>query len=74
VAGRHNIKIEGTKAEILKVMGDNPRRVIEVHIDMYFPKNNFSDSEKELLERTALNCPVAKSLHPDIKQKTRFHY
>lgn len=74
VAKRHNINMDGTKVEILKVMADNPRRVSEVHVDMRFPQNNYSDKEKQLLENTALACPVAKSLHPDIKQKTRFHY
>ena len=74
VAKRHNINIDNTKVEILKVMADNPRRVAEIHIDMHFPKNNYTDKERELLEHTALACPVAKSLHPDIKQKTRFHF
>ncbi len=74
VAKRHNINMDGTKAEILKVMTDNPRRVAEIHIDMRFPANNYSQKEKELLEHTALACPVAKSLHTDIKQKTRFHF
>ena len=74
VAKRHNIDMEGTKVEILKVMAENPRRVSEVHVEMHFPKNNYSQKDKDLLEHTALACPVAKSLHPDIKQKTRFHF
>lgn len=74
VAGRNNIKIDGTKVEILKVMAESPRRVSEIYLDMFFPKNNYAQKEKDLLEHTAINCPVAKSLHPDIKQKTRFHY
>lgn len=74
VAKRHNINMDGTKVEVLKVMADNPRRVSEVHIEMYFPKNNYTQKEKDLLQNTALACPVAKSLHPDMKQKTRFHF
>ena len=74
VAKRHDINMDGTKVEILKVMTDNPRRVSEIHADIHFPENNYSQKEKELLERTALTCPVAKSLHPDIQQKTRFHF
>lgn len=74
VAKRHNINIDGTKVEILKVMAENPRRVSELYLDMFFPSNNYTQKEKDLLEHTALACPVAKSLHPDIKQKTRFHY
>jgi len=74
VAKRHAINMNNTKVEVLKVMADNPRRVAEIHIDMYFPKNTYSQKDKDLLEHTALACPVAKSIHPDIKQKTRFHY
>lgn len=74
IAKRHNINMDGTKVEILKVMGDNPRRVSEIHIDMFFSANDYSQKEKDLLEHTALACPVAKSLHPDIKQKTHFHF
>lgn len=74
VAKRHNIDMDGTRVDILKVMGDNPRRVTEVQVEMHFPKNAYSDKDKQLLEHTALTCPVAKSLHPDIKQKTRFHF
>lgn len=74
VAKRHNINMDETKAEILKVMADSPRRVSEIHVDMHFPKNNYSQKDKELLEHTALACPVAKSLHPDIKQKIRFYF
>lgn len=74
VAKRHNLEIDGTKVEIVKVMAESPRRVLEIHVDMHFPKNTYSEKEKELLEHTALACPVAKSLHPDIKQKTHFHF
>lgn len=73
VAKRHALDIDGTKVEILKIMAENPRRVSEIHVDMRFSKG-FSDKDKQLLENTALACPVAKSLHPEIKQKIRFHY
>ena len=70
-----NVNIDGTKAEVLKVMAESPRRVSEIYVNIFFPENNkYSQKEKDSLELTALNCPVAKSLHPDIKQKTRFHY
>jgi putative redox protein len=60
--------IEGTTAAVKKVMYNEPRRVGEVHITLSFPKNNFSEKEKKIYENTALTCPVAKSLHPDLKQ------
>ena len=74
VAKRHTIDIDGTKVEILKVMAESPRRVSEIYLDIFFPAKNYTQKEKDLLEHAAITCPVAKSLHPDVKQKTRFHY
>jgi putative redox protein len=74
VAERHNLDITGTKVDITKNMEANPRRVSEIVVEMTFPKNNFSDKDKQLLENTALTCPVAKSLHPDLKQTVFFNW
>jgi putative redox protein len=64
--------IDGTKAEVTKIMYAEPRRVGEIHIKLSFPKNNFTDKEKKIYENTAHTCPVAKSLHPDLKQVLEF--
>ena len=42
IAKRHNINMDETKVEILKVMGDNPRRISEIHIDILFAGKNMS--------------------------------
>ena len=60
--------VEGTIAEVIKVMYTEPRRIGEIHIKITFPKKNFTDKEKLMYERAAHTCPVAKSLHPDLKQ------
>lgn len=62
----------GTSADVTKVMYAEPRRIGEIHVTVNFPKNNFSDKEKKMYEHAALTCPVAKSLHPDIKQHIVF--
>ncbi len=64
--------IEGTKAEVVKVMVSDPRRISEVHVRVTFPKNGFSGKEQKMYENAALTCPVAKSLHPDINQQIEF--
>jgi putative redox protein len=64
--------IDGTTAEVTKVMYAEPRRVGEIHIKLIFPKNNFSDKEKKIYEHTANTCPVGKSLHPELKQVIEF--
>jgi putative redox protein len=74
VAKRDSIAIEGTRAEVTKIMEANPRRVGEIIVEITFPKNDFSAKEKSLLEHAALSCPVAKSLHPSLKQTIHFHY
>jgi uncharacterized OsmC-like protein len=74
VAERHQLDMTGTKAEISKIMDANPRRVVEIVVEMTFPKNGFSEKDKQLLENTALTCPVAKSLHPDLTQKVIFNW
>jgi len=67
-----NIDLKGTEIEITKVMASEPRRISEVHATIKFPPNNFSDKEKTILENAAKTCPVAHSLHPDIKQELVF--
>ena len=73
VSKRKGLAIEGTEAKIDKFMGTDPRRITEIKIDFYFPVN-FSEDERKLLEKSALNCPVAKSLSSDLKQNIEFHY
>ena len=73
VSKRKGLIIEGAEAKIDKFMGTDPRRITEIKIDFYFPVN-FSEDERKLLEKSALNCPVAKSLSSDLKQNIEFHY
>lgn len=73
-AERQNINMKGTEIEITKIMEANPRRVGEIIIEFKMPKNNFSEKEKVVLENAARTCPVAKSLHPDLKQTLLFNY
>ena len=73
IARRESLEIEGTKAEITKIMGRNPRCIHEIKIDFQFP-TNYSDQHKKLLEDAALNCPVAKSLSADLIQTINFYY
>ena len=73
VANRHNIDIEGTRADVEKFMGVKPRRIVEIKIDFHFPIS-YDIATKKLLEQSALNCPVAKSLSKSISQNIHFNY
>jgi len=55
-------------------MTSNPRRVSEIHVEFDMPQNNYSEKEKRLLDNAARTCPVALSLHPDIRQIVKFNY
>ena len=62
------IDIAGTMAEVTKVMAADPRRVSEVHVAITF-NQQLDDKTQKIFYNTALTCPVAKSIHPDIIQK-----
>ena len=63
-----DIDIAGTTAEVTKIMSADPRRVSEVHIAITF-NQELDDKTQKIFYNTALTCPVAKSIHPDIIQK-----
>lgn len=74
-AEEYGYNIDGTTVETEKIMGTNPRRVVEVKITFNFPKdNNFTDRQKRVIEAAARTCPVANSLHPDLKKTVVFNY
>jgi uncharacterized OsmC-like protein len=72
-ANRHNIDINGTRAGVNKLMGVDPRRIIEIKIEFYF-LNDYDIKHKKFLEQAAINCPVAKSLSKDLIQNIKFSY
>lgn len=73
-ANERGFSIDGTTCEITKIMAENPRRVAEIVVSFQFPPNDYSEKEKQVIERSARTCPVAYSIHPDIKQTISFNY
>ena len=73
-ANKLKLNLKDTKMEVKKTMAINPRRISKIEIAFNIPERNFTSDEKTLLERAALNCPVAKSIHPEIKQEITFSY
>lgn len=69
-----NVNIDGTEADVTKIMASDPRRIAQVKVVIRFPKGNYSDKEKTILENAARTCPVAKSLHTDIVQDVTFEW
>ena len=70
----HNFTFLPAVAEVTKVMAAAPRRISRIIIVMTLPKDTYTPKQIKLLETTALNCPVSKSLHPEIEQDITFIY
>jgi putative redox protein len=75
LAKRENMPIDiaGAKADVKKIMSSDPRKVSEIHLEVTF-SGNYTEKEKKIIEHTFHTCPVARSLHPDIKQVVTFNY
>ena len=73
VAKRDGIKMEGTTAEVEKIMASDPRRIREIRlkINFVFP---IADKDQAKLERAAHTCPVSGSLHKDLNEIVEFIY
>jgi uncharacterized OsmC-like protein len=70
-----HVELEGTTVDITKIMKAEPRRVGGIKVVFHFPANLVADArQKEILQRTALTCPVAKSIHPDMDVETVFNW
>ncbi|WP_299456536.1 OsmC family protein [uncultured Microscilla sp.] len=70
-----DIDLTDTQIETTKVMGNNPRRVSEIHINFQFPTSlQLTEAQQTKLKEVALNCPVAKSLSADLKQVVTFSW
>ena len=73
VANRNHLKINGTTAEIEKIMGANPRRINQIKINIRF-NENFDKKTKRKLENAALTCPVSNSLSENLNESIKFIY
>ena len=74
LAERKGINMGSVQGTVKKVMAEAPRRIAQLKVEVTFAKHNMSMGDRQLMEQTAINCPVAKSLHPDIVQQVKFKY
>ena len=73
-AKTHDIEFRNVTLENTKIMASDPRRIAEISIEFYFNGMEYNDHQKLILERAARTCPVALSLHPDLKQTIVFNW
>ena len=70
---KNDIDIKGTIAIVKKTMGNNPRRIAKIEIDLTFPKE-YDPKTKIILERAAHNCPVHHALSERVEKIISFIY
>ncbi len=58
---------------VKKTMGNNPRRIAKIEIDIVFPKG-YDSKTKTILERAAYNCPVHHTLSETVEKNISFTY
>lgn len=73
LARREGIDLEGTRFELEKHMVSDPRRIGRIAVKIHMPAGLTKDQRKKL-ERSALTCPVHKSLLEDVDKPVEFVY
>lgn len=72
-AKNKGIQLEDVDFEVEKVMQAEPRKVSKIRLKIKM-SSKLTSEERIYLETEGLNCPVALSLHPHIKQAVTFEY
>ena len=73
-ANKHGFVLGNARAEVDKIMGSDPRRIQQVIVRLELEDTGYTDKEKKIMEKAALNCPVAKSLSAELIQTVSFSY
>ena len=69
-----DIKLDGAKVDVTKVMMSEPRRIGKIVIAVTMPALNLDEKTIEILERVGRTCPVERSLHPDMELDISFKW
>jgi putative redox protein len=73
VADNHSININESECSIEKIMTSSPRKIGAIKVTMHVKgQDTYSDKEKSLLEKAALNCPVYLTLSEEVNKDVSF--
>lgn len=74
-ANSMGIVLDGTTADVTKIMASDPRRIGKMLVYINFPKTLETDEkQRTILENTARTCPVERTLHPDVELDFQFNW
>ena len=68
------VDLAGTKLEVTKHMLSEPRRIGKIEVKIHLPNTGLNENDKKVLEKIGDNCPVMKSLHPDLEVITSYNW
>ncbi len=69
------INLTNTKLEVTKFMLSEPRRVGKITINLFFEASlQLNEKDRTIIQRVGDNCPVKKSLHPDMEVLVAYNW
>lgn len=69
------IDLAGTSIAVTKHMLSEPRRIGKVEVELTLPASlQLEEKDRVILQRLGDNCPVAKSLHPDLDVQISYNW
>jgi len=69
-----NIDLSQTRLEVTKHMLSEPRRIGKIEVVLNIPNIGLDDNTKMIMQKIGDNCPVMKSLHPDLQVVTTYNW
>jgi putative redox protein len=67
------IELKGTTVDVKKHMFADPRRIGKIDVTVVYPSTLVLDEkDKFFLKSVGDNCPVMKSIHPDIELNVKY--
>jgi putative redox protein len=69
------IDLSNTSIAVTKYMLSDPRRIGKVDVILSFPSSlQLDEKDRTILQRVGDNCPVMKSLNPDMEVNVEYHW
>ena len=70
-----NIDLVNTSIEVTKHMLADPRRIGKIDVILTFPPSlQLDEKDRTILQHIGDNCPVAKSIHPNLQVNIEYHW